>query len=359
MPVYRDDYKPDRWKVSMRYKDFSGKSRHTTKRGFKTKREAQAWERKEIDKRNGRLEMTFETFVECYKEDKGSRIKEATWQSKENIINTKIMPYFKDKRMCDIQPRDIIDWQNKMMSYTNEKGEKFAPSYLRTISTQLTAIFNHAVRLYNLPENPSSKVGNMGKSKHNEMNIWTDEEYKKFADVMMDYPKYYYVFEILYWCGLRVGEMLALTPSDFDFDKATVSITKTYHRFNGKDVITDPKTEKSNRVIVMPDFVCEEIKYYIDHLKGIKENDRIFPMTLSGVSYQLKRGAREAGLKKIRVHDLRHSHISLLIHLGYSAVAIGDRVGHESAEITYSYAHLFPTEQTDMANSLDLIRKEA
>ena len=99
----------------------------------------------------------------------------------------------------------------------------------------------------------------MGTKKNREMLFWTKEEYLKFAEVMMDKPQFYYAFEMLYWCGIREGELLALTPADFDFKKGTVSINKSYQRLNGRDVITTPKTEKSNRIITMPQFLIEEI----------------------------------------------------------------------------------------------------
>jgi len=95
----------------------------------------------------------------------------------------------------------------------------------------------------------------MGKAKNREMLFWTQEEYKQFAEVMMDKPVSFYAFEMLYWCGIREGELLALTPADFDFEKQTVSITKSYQRIKGQDIITDPKTAKSNRVVKMPDFL--------------------------------------------------------------------------------------------------------
>ena len=142
---------------------------------------------------------------------------------------------------------------------------------------------------------------------------------------------------MLYWCGIREGELLALTPSDFDFDKETVTINKSYQRLHGEDVITTPKTKKSNRTIKMPHFLCEEMQEYLGMLYGLKKKDRIFTVTKSYLHHEMDRGAKAAGVKRIRIHDLRHSHISLLIDMGFSAVAIADRVGHESIEITYQY----------------------
>ena len=192
-----------------------------------------------------------------------------------------------------------------------------------------------------------------------EMLFWTKAEYQKFADAMMDKPVSYYAFEMLYWCGIREGELLALTPADFDFEAGTVKISKSYQRLHGKDVITTPKTKKSNRTIKMPNFLCDEMKDYLGMLYGIKKKERIFTITKSYLHHEMDRGAKSAGVKRIRIHDLRHSHISLLIDMGFSAVAIADRVGHESIEITYRYAHLFPSKQTEMADKLDFERMGA
>ena len=190
------------------------------------------------------------------------------------------------------------------------------------------------------------------------MLFWTTEEYTKFANEMMDKPLSYYAFQMLYWCGIREGELLALTAADFDFEKETVRINKSYQRLHGEDVITTPKTKKSNRIIKMPQFLCEEMQDYIKQLYRIDKNDRLFEVTKSYLHHEMDRGAKAAGVKRIRIHDLRHSHISLLIEMGYSAVAIADRVGHESINITYNYAHLFPSTQSDMADKLNQFRKD-
>ena len=186
----------------------------------------------------------------------------------------------------------------------------------------------------------------------------TCEEYKKFSEAMMDKTISFYAFEMLYWCGIREGEMLALTPKDFDFKAETVTINKSYQRLKGRrDVITTPKTKKSNRTIKMPKFLCEEMQEYLGMFYGAGENDRIFPVSKSYMHHEMDRGAKQAGVKRIRIHDLRHSHVSLLIEMGFTALAIADRLGHESIEVTYRYAHLFPSKQTEMANKLDDLGK--
>ena len=355
MAVYKEE--KGTWRVIYRYTDWTGERKQTQKRGFATKRDAQAWEREQLNKANSDLDMSFKSFVEHYTEDMKSRLKENTWHTKEHIIRTKLLPYFGGLKMCKITPQQIIKWQNELINFKDEHGNPYSPVYLKTVQNQLSAIFNHAVRYYNLKENPCVKAGSMGKKKNREMLFWTKDEYLKFADAIMDKPLSFYAFEMLYWCGIREGELLALTPADFDFDRQTVTISKSYQRLNGQDLITTPKTEKSNRTITMPEFLADEMRDYITSLYKIGDGDRIFPITKSYLQKEMERGSRAAGAKKIRIHDLRHSHVSLLIDMGFSATAIADRVGHESIDITYNYAHLFPTKQAEMAARLNTERR--
>lgn len=240
-----------------------------------------------------------------------------------------------------------------MRELTDAKGQPLSETYLKTIHNQMSAIFNHAIKFYGLQVNPAAKAGSMGEKEAQEMLFWTKDEFLKFIDIMMDTPIHYYAFEMLYWCGLRIGELFALTPADFDFKAGTVSITKSYQRIKGKDVITSPKTKKSVRVIQMPNFLVDEIQDYLKQLYGVEDDSRIFPLSKNQLKRAMEKGCKASGVKVIRLHDLRHSHVSLLIDMGFSALAIADRVGHESIDITYRYAHLFPTRQTEMANQLN------
>lgn len=354
MGAYKD--KNGTWYAQFRFTNWKGEPDRKTKRGFATKKEALEWERDFLTQSAGKLEMTFEAFYELYKKNLQDRLKKSTWKMKTSVIESKILPYFKKKRMCDIKPRDIVAWQNIMLKASDDNGEPYSPVYLKTIHNQLSAIFNHAVKFYELESNPAAKVGNMGKEKTHEMLFWTKDEYLKFAEAIMDKPVSFYAFEVLYWCGLRLGELLALTAADFDLEKKVLHITKSYQRIESEDIITDPKTPKSIRNVQMPDFLVDEIKDYIDSLYGIADDVRMFPITKSYLHHEMRRGSEKAGVKKIRIHDLRHSHVSLLIEMGFSAVAIADRVGHESIDITYRYAHLFPTTQHAMADQLNMER---
>ena len=356
MPVFKNEDNGT-WYVMARYVNWKGERKQKCKRGFATKKEAQEWERMFQLQNSSDLDMSFEAFTELYIRDVKNRLKENTWLTKEHIIRTKILPFFGKLKISEISTKEIITWQNEMLAYRDEKKKPYSQTYLKTLHNQLSAIFNHAVRYYELRSNPAAKVGNMGSEEHREMLFWTKEEYKKFAFEMMDKPVSFYAFEMLYWCGIREGELLALTPADFDFERGTVKISKTYQRLKGQDVITSPKTKKSNRTIQMPDFLCQEMQEFFKMQYGLKKKDRIFTVTKSYLHHEMDRGAKAAGVKRIRIHDLRHSHISLLIDMGFSAVAIADRVGHESIEITYRYAHLFPSKQKEMASRLDDLGK--
>lgn len=357
MPAYKNKENGS-WYVVTQYTDWTGSRKPKCKRGFSTKREAQEWEQKFQQQSAGDLDMSFEAFCEIYTKDLKARLKESTWQTKENIIQKKLLPYFGKRKICEITTKDVIAWQNEMLAYRDKNHKPYSQTYLKTLHNQLSAVFNHAVRFYDLHANPAAKAGNMGNEERKEMLFWTKEEYLKFSEEMMDKPVSYYAFQMLYWTGIREGELLALTPADFDFEHGTVKISKTYQRLKGKDIITSPKTKKSNRTIQMPDFLCTEMKEFFGMQYGLKKKDRIFTVTKHYLHHEMDRGAKAAGVKRIRIHDLRHSHISLLIDMGFSAVAIADRVGHESIEITYRYAHLFPSKQKEMANKLDDIGKE-
>ena len=357
MAAYKDTER-NTWYVAFYYRDWQGNNKKKKKRGFKTKREAPDWEKTFRQKQEASLDMLFKDFVEVYAEDMKPRLKYNTWLTKEHIIKTKLLPYFGNKKMNEIKAADVVRWQNEMMSFRDEDGNGYSKVYLKTLQSQLSAIFNHGIRLYELKENPVRKAGSMGGERRKEMLVWTKEEYKKFSEAIIDKPQAYYAFEVLFWTGLRVGELLALTPADIDFSAKTISVTKSYQRIKGEDYITDPKTEKSNRTVSIPDFLCEELQEYLAMLYGFKDDDRMFQITKSFLHHEMIRGSEKAGVKRIRIHDIRHSHISLLISMGFSAVSIGNRVGHESVDITYRYAHMFPTEQTKMAKLLNEEFKE-
>lgn len=356
MPVYRSEN--GTFYSQCFYRDGRDAKRHKVKRGFATELEALMWEKDFLAVHNGTMDMLFADFVDVYATEIKPRIREHTWLTKEYMIKDKIIPFFGKMRMSEIKPIDVVRWQNQLIDHKDSNGKPYSATYLRTINNQLNAIFNHAERYYDLTSNPCRKVTKMGSKKGGEMNFWTKQEYLRFSEAIMDKPLSFYAFEVLYWTGIRCGELLALTPSDFIFETSELSITKSYQRLKGIDTITDPKTPNSVRRIAMPKFLAEEMKEYLeDFREDLGPHDRIFDVTKYYLTHEMERGCKESGVKRIRVHDLRHSHVSLLIEMGFSALAIADRVGHESTDITYRYAHLFPNKQTEIANALDCTKE--
>lgn len=342
------DKKTGKWLIQYRYTDWQGKRRKSTKRGFATKREAEEWLRNFLITQKADFDMKFEDFWKMYCADMETRLREHTMRTKKYIVELKILPYFGNKRVNDITAADIRQWQNELIKMG------YSPTYLKTINNQLSAIFNYAVRYYDLKSNPCEKAGSMGKSKAEEMDFWTGEEFRKFIDSVMNKRLSYMAFMTLYWTGMRLGELLALNPKDVDLKKRTISITKSYQRLGKKDVITPPKTPKSKRVITIPEFLAADIKDYMDSLYDLQEDDRLFPITKYYLEHEMQRGIKESGVKRIRVHDLRHSHASMLIELGFSPLEIANRIGHEKVETTLNtYAHLYPNKQTKLAERLD------
>ena len=350
MPATRDG---KLWRSQFYYKDWQGVRRKKNKRGFKTKGEADEWERNFLQQQQKNLDISFENFVEIYFADMENRLRESTIINKRYVFDLKVTPYFKHKKMCEIQTSDIRAWQNELI----KKG--YAPTYLKSINNQLAALFNYAVRYYDLRDNPCRKAGSIGKSKADEMDFWTKQEFKEFLPSMDSKPEARMAFLLLYWTGMRIGELLALTYDDINFEEKTISITKSYQRLKGKDVITQPKTPKSIRIITMPDFLADEFREYCSHLYGIMKNERLFHFTKSHMEHCMAAGIEKSGVKRIRLHDLRHSHASMLVDMGVAPLEIAERLGHEKVETTLNtYSHLYPSTQSKLAGLLDKKHEE-
>lgn len=354
MPVYKD-VNNGTWYCKFYYKDWRGKRKQKWKRGFKKKQEAQVYERDFLQSQAANPDIVFERLYEEYLNEMSVRLKYSTILTKKNICETKILPYFKNKPINQINAVDIRKWQNMLL----DAVPGYSETYLRTINNQLSAIINYARKFYNLKTNPCEQAGNIGTSRAENMQCWTLEEFMFFREGVRDKQNSFICFEVLYWTGMREGELLALSKNDIDFEHKEILINKTYQRLNGKDIITSPKTSRSKRRVLIPDFLCDEIKNYMESSFYDKENDRVFPFSKFFLNYEMKRGCRKTGVKKIRVHDIRHSHVSLLINNGFDALVIAERVGHENVSTTMNtYAHLFPNRQTVMMTALEDLGKD-
>ena len=352
MPAYKDE-KTGKWFAKFYYTNWQGIKKQKWKRGFATKKEALGFERDFLEKQSANPDMTFQNLYEIYMEDMAARLKQSTLLTKKAVLQTHILPFFVNKPINEIKASDVRRWQAKLMSSPNN----YSQTYLKKINTELNSIINYAKRFYDLNTNPCGKAGTIGKAKAEEMDYWTYDEYIAYREGVKDKPLSYICFEILYWTGMRVGELLALSPPDIDLDNKLISINRTYQRIGGKDVFTSHKTKKSKRKIPIPDFLCQELSDYIQSRYMLDADERLFPITKSYLSHEMIRGCKNTGVKKIRIHDIRHSHASLLINQGCDALMLADRLGHEKVSTTLNtYSHLFPHKQQELVHSLESLQ---
>lgn len=337
-----------KWTAQWFETNVMGEKKKRRKRGFETKREALEFERSKKLSNERSMDMKLSDFIEIYFSDKQNDLKDRTIKNKRYMMQQHIVPYFGNQMMSEIKASQIIQWQNEIQ----KKG--YSDSYLRMIQNQLTSLFTHAAKIYDLPVNPCKKVKRMGNSDSRSLNFWTLDEYKQFIQTMEPGTRYYLMFEMLFWTGCRIGELLALSFSDFDMSGNRLHINKTYNRIQKRDVIDTPKTENSVRTIDIPNFLKEEVQEYVKKRYGFPENQRLFPIVARTLQKRLKRYEKQSGVKQIRVHDIRHSHVAYLIYQGVEPLIIKERLGHKDIQMTLNtYGHLYPSQQKKVAEMLD------
>lgn len=352
MPAYKDS--DGTWHCSFYYKDWTGASKKKHKRKFKTKKQALDYEAEFKLAARADMSMKLKNFVTIYFSDKANELKARSKKNKEYMIQAYLIPFFGEKPMNEITAADIIAWQNEVQSSNN-----FSASYLRMLQNQLTALFTHAERIYGLKDNPCKRVKKMGNSDDRSLNFWTIEEYSKFIDTFEIGSMHHLMFEILFWTGIREGELLALTMNDIDLALQKLNINKTFYRLEGEDIITSPKTKNSIRTIDLPTFLVKEIQSYLEKLYRFPSDERLFAISDRALQMLMKRHIQKAGVKNIRVHDLRHSHCAYLIHQGVQTLIIKERLGHKDIKVTLNtYGHLYPSEQRKVASLLDNLQSE-
>ena len=264
MPAYKytlKDGKTTLWYANFYYTDWTGEKKHICKRGFKTQREAKEYERMFLNQQHSNSDILFSSLVTNYLEDMSHRLKPTTMENKKFIIDGKILPYFAKLKVCDIDTIKVRKWQNEMISYRDKDGKPFSQTYLKTVNNQLSAIMNYAVKHYQLISNPCKAAGSMGRSKAGEMSIWTQQQYEQFSSGIRK-SSVKLAFDILFYTGIRSGELLALTPADILSTKR-IDINKNFAKVQGEELFLEPKTPKAKRCISIPDFLYNDINNYI------------------------------------------------------------------------------------------------
>jgi integrase len=346
MPVYKDE-KTNTWYCKFYYTDYTGTKKQKLKRGFALQRDAKDWERNFLEKMEGSPSMTIQTLHDLYLEDMKDRVKGSTYYNKKKIFKNHILPYFKDVPVNEITASDVRKWQQALF------GKELSPYYLKMIHGAFSTLFNYAIKYYHLHSNPCNLAGSIGKYTSS-LNFWTYDEYKKIISHISDI-RYYTALQVLFYSGMRVNEMLALTYGDIDFKNNTISVNKTIVRTEEGIKLDTPKTEKSNRIITMPTTIMEELSSYCKKIYGVTKNDKLFPFSTYPLRHNMEKAAAIVGVHSIRIHDLRHSHVSLLIDLEFTPYLIAERIGDNPDMILKVYGHLYPNRHKDVAEKIDLL----
>lgn len=348
MPTYYDE-NTKTWFCKFYYQDYTWKRKQKLKRGFKLQRDAKEYERTFLEQMQGTPDMSFHSLYNIYIADYEHRARQSSIDSKKSVFKKCILPYFESKAVNTITPADIRQWQNTMID------QGFKPSYLGKMNSALVTILNYAVQYYSLPSNPCIIAGTMG-CRTKSLNFWTQKEYIKVVEYITD-PAAHLTMQLLFYGGFRFGEVLALTLSDIDLDTKTIKISKSGQRKKGVIVTGPPKTANGYRTVPMPDKVIDELKSYCDKLYGLRECDFIFDYSKMLIRGNMQRASKSAGVPFIRIHDLRHSHVSMLIDMGFNAHLIADRIGDTVKMVNDTYGHLYPERKNDVADKLNSLLK--
>ena len=347
MSVYKE--KGDKkWRVEIRIKDKTGKKIRKKKTGFDTKKQAEEYEREFINKTMNSSNITFKSLYEIYFEDAELKLKINSISTKKAYFRKYLLPFFKDYYIDEITPNDIRKFQNELIKNNLSKNS------LRAIENNLKTILNFAIKYYDLPNNPMAKIEMVGSRKNKKkMLFWDLKEFEQFIRVVDDL-ELRFLFTLLFWTGIRIGEALALTFKDIDLRKKKLNINKTFTRLNKTDIITPPKTESSIRKIDLTENVVSLFKEYMKTFYKPTPSTRIFVKGKVGIRLSFIKYIGESKVKRIVIHDLRHSHASLLINNKVNILAVAKRLGHEDIKMTLNtYSHLYDEENQNMINILN------
>lgn len=318
--------------------------------------------------------MTFDELVKEFIELRVSKRKPSTQATKLNIINQKILPYFTGRKVVDIKPVDIEKWQAVINKTETAEGYGLSDTYKYTIRGQMTTIMNYAVDIHGLLFNPVKRTEKIGKKKAPKQSFWELSDYAKFRKAIADKPSYFYAFEVLYWTGIRSGELKVLRLRDIDFKKNLIRVYKTKQDSkiadSGiklskkeakklKDGESTPKTDNSIRLIHIPQILADELKEYVSGIYGLKPDDHIFNLSKSGMHRELDRGIEIAGIEDITVHGVRHSANSLLSNVIECPDVIRKyRLGHSDDTTNDIYNHPYSYKLEEVAEKMNKIMEE-
>ena len=368
VPVY---YNADKktWYAMFYAKDYKGVNKKYKKTGFKKKKEAQEYEYEFKKKIAKSLNMSFQSLYELYFEDYSKRHKPTAVNTVQTFFKLHILPFFGDVEVNKITSYMIREWQNEMLDKENENGKLFSENSKANIYASLKSMFNWATRYQGLNENPCKNMGAFGSKKNRtEMKIWSVDDFNKFIEILElenkekneKYSDFIIVFKILFWTGLRIGEVLALTEEDINLHNKFIDVNKTVSYVNKKYHTTTPKTMGSIRKVTLPENLISDLKLHFSSDKFSKNKNKnikhlgVFNLKSSQLRYVLEKYSLQTNLPKIRLHDFRHSHASYLLFIKADITAISKRLGHDNLQTTINtYSHLYKDANDQLMKKLN------
>ena len=347
MPTHKDE-KTGTWFVKCYYTDYIGNKKQKKKRGFARQKDAKEWEYNFLSSLQYDSTTTFGSIAADFIAENTPRRRKTTIRGYNNALKH-ILPTFDNVPLSAITEKMLVLWQNGLLA------ADLSDVYIHKIDTMFRTIYKYGAKRCGLQENPFDGVEKIGKACNKSLNFWTYEQYCAFI-AHIKQPITRTAFQVLYYCGIRIGELFALTAGDIDVDAHIMHITKSLQRMERQDVITPPKTQKGIRDITLPDFLVKELENYMSMIYDCNGETRLFEISKQSLYYPMKKFSEIAGVPRIRIHDLRHSHAALLIEKGVSPLAIADRLGHDDIKITLgTYGHLYPNKQKEIADLLNTL----
>lgn len=351
------------YKCEGSYVDLNGISHRYHKRGFSTAEEAKEWEHTFLLKAKTEIDndLTFYDLYVLYINSKKDVLKERSYYEITKTFEKHILPYWKELKIKSISLRTIEMFQTNLLKEEQSNGEHYSNATLKKIQVYLKAVFKYGDKYGYTKDYRLHLFENvMFKDQHKkEINFWQPSEFNEFIKVV-DEHIYVALFDVLYWCGLRIGEALALKWSDIDMDKKTIIVNKSYTKHTHQ--FTPPKTQNSYRTVIMPNHCFNAVLDLYQNQKkiiGFDNNKLLFyfdkPLNENSIRIKKDRWIKEAGVKRIRIHDLRHSHVSLLISLGFNPFDISKRLGHTVEMVNNVYGHWFQDAQSKMVDKLNTL----
>lgn len=266
MAVYRQPSLT--WRVKFPRRTEDGETQWVTEEGFPSKLEAIQWQNDSLPKKSGSIDMSFRDFAKGYCEDMAPHFRGKTLAAKENIINTLLLPYLGEIRLCDLSPRHILELQQEIRGQVSK-------SDFSAVRSLLIGMLDFAGRVYGLTKNPARLVGGGFSMIEGKSKSLAEEEYRKFADAIKDEQTAHCCREILTWSGIRAEELLALTLADVNLKGQTITVSKVFQTVNVEDVNAEPDPLKAKRKVKIPNFLCAELRDYVQMQPGLKPREML------------------------------------------------------------------------------------